>query len=172
MANLALCMGRARWFSKDERTFQVGVPHPLNTAGGRRIPLAVGSSHRVPQRSGNWWSGCFSDGSRNKLVCFYPDIYVSYHVIITVTSYTTVYAIYMEYMRFGCEVHLRFLCPEGTRLAGPWAWVFMVFFFGSWTLYSFNCRGTLHPSHLGVSKNNGTPKSSILIWFSIINHPF
>ena len=25
---------------------------------------------------------------------------------------------------------------------------------------------------LGVSKNNGTPKSSILIGFSIINHPF
>ena len=27
-------------------------------------------------------------------------------------------------------------------------------------------------SHMGVSKNNGTPKSSILIGFSIINHPF
>ncbi len=26
--------------------------------------------------------------------------------------------------------------------------------------------------HLGVSKNNGTPKSFILIGFSIINHPF
>ena len=26
--------------------------------------------------------------------------------------------------------------------------------------------------HLGVSKNSGTPKSSILMWFSIINHPF
>ena len=26
--------------------------------------------------------------------------------------------------------------------------------------------------HMGVSKNNGTPKSSILIGFSIINHPF
>ena len=25
---------------------------------------------------------------------------------------------------------------------------------------------------LGVSKNSGTPKSSILIGFSIINHPF
>ena len=25
---------------------------------------------------------------------------------------------------------------------------------------------------LGVSKNNGIPKSSILIGFSIINHPF
>ena len=27
-------------------------------------------------------------------------------------------------------------------------------------------------SSLGVSKNRGTPKSSILIGFSIINHPF
>ena len=27
-------------------------------------------------------------------------------------------------------------------------------------------------TYLGVSKNNGTPKSSILIGFSIINHPF
>ena len=26
--------------------------------------------------------------------------------------------------------------------------------------------------HVGVSKNGGTPKSSILIGFSIINHPF
>ena len=28
------------------------------------------------------------------------------------------------------------------------------------------------PQHMGVSKNNCTPKSSILIGFSIINHPF
>ena len=27
-------------------------------------------------------------------------------------------------------------------------------------------------TYMGVSKNNGTPKSSILIGFSIINHPF
>ena len=26
--------------------------------------------------------------------------------------------------------------------------------------------------YLGVSENNGTPKSSILIGFSVINHPF
>ena len=26
--------------------------------------------------------------------------------------------------------------------------------------------------HMGVSKNNGTPKSSILIGFSLVNHPF
>jgi len=26
--------------------------------------------------------------------------------------------------------------------------------------------------YMDVSENSGTPKSSILIWFSIINHPF
>ena len=32
---------------------------------------------------------------------------------------------------------------------------------------------TIHqPKQMGVSKNNGTPKSSILIGCSIINHPF
>ena len=30
----------------------------------------------------------------------------------------------------------------------------------------------IHLGHVGISKNNGTPKSSILIGFSIINHPF
>ena len=30
----------------------------------------------------------------------------------------------------------------------------------------------VHDIHRGVSKNNGTPKSSILIGFYIINHPF
>ena len=28
------------------------------------------------------------------------------------------------------------------------------------------------PMHLGVSKNSGTPKSSVLIGYSLINHPF
>ena len=28
------------------------------------------------------------------------------------------------------------------------------------------------PTHEGISKNRGTPKSSILIGLSIINHPF
>ncbi len=36
-----------------------------------------------------------------------------------------------------------------------------------WTLWMFDVS-----RHLGVSKNRGTPKSSILIGFSIINHPF
>ena len=37
-----------------------------------------------------------------------------------------------------------------------------------------NFKGHLGSSYsfIGVSKNNGTPKSSILIGFSIINHPF
>ena len=34
-----------------------------------------------------------------------------------------------------------------------------------------HCDGGLN-CDMGVSKNNGTPKSSILIGFSIINHPF
>ena len=43
------------------------------------------------------------------------------------------------------------------------------------TLQKKNVKGTLNKNHLnllGVSKNRGTPKSSILIGFSIINHPF
>ena len=38
----------------------------------------------------------------------------------------------------------------------------------------FNRLHALFPDclHMGVSKNRGTPKSSILIGFSIINHPF
>ena len=32
--------------------------------------------------------------------------------------------------------------------------------------------GMAEMTQMGVSKNNGTPKSSILIGFSIINHPF
>ena len=31
---------------------------------------------------------------------------------------------------------------------------------------------TLSPKYMDVSENSGTPKSSILIGFSIINHPF
>ena len=33
-------------------------------------------------------------------------------------------------------------------------------------------KGRFYNLLMGVSKNNGTPKSSILIGFSIINHPF
>jgi len=33
-------------------------------------------------------------------------------------------------------------------------------------------KGMIHQVHKGVSKNNGTPKSSFLKGFSIINHPF
>ena len=34
------------------------------------------------------------------------------------------------------------------------------------------CFSKLRVHKIGVSKNNGTPESSILIGFSIINHPF
>ena len=37
-------------------------------------------------------------------------------------------------------------------------------------LYVFNYKYIY--IHMGVSKNNGAPKSSILIGFSIISHPF
>ena len=36
----------------------------------------------------------------------------------------------------------------------------------------FGTNKILGPHYLGVSKNNGTPKSSILMGFAIINHPF
>ena len=45
-----------------------------------------------------------------------------------------------------------------------------------WYLKAFLERSDLFQNHhfldMGVSKNNGTPKSSTLIGFSIINHPF
>ena len=52
-----------------------------------------------------------------------------------------------------------------------------------WPSSMFNGESFFHQSHpdpfmtpgkvyVGVSKNNGTPKSSILTGFSIINHPF
>ena len=33
-------------------------------------------------------------------------------------------------------------------------------------------KGSENKNNMGVSENSGTPKSSILIGFSIINHPF
>ena len=43
--------------------------------------------------------------------------------------------------------------------------------FPFWLKFGHFNGGKAH-THLGVSKNSGTPKSSILIGFSIINHPF
>ena len=40
---------------------------------------------------------------------------------------------------------------------------------GLWKTSPYNCAGTI--PYMGVSENSGTPKSSILIGFSIINHP-
>ena len=37
---------------------------------------------------------------------------------------------------------------------------------------TINNMFTVHVRHMVVSKNGGTPKSSILTGFSIINHPF
>ena len=41
-----------------------------------------------------------------------------------------------------------------------------------WSGSSLNIWGQTVSIYMGVSKNSGTPKSSILIGFSIINHPF
>ena len=45
------------------------------------------------------------------------------------------------------------------------------FFFSS-EVSPFLLEVSLFIIYMGVSKNSGTPKSSILIGFSIINHPF
>ena len=41
-----------------------------------------------------------------------------------------------------------------------------------WFLGLMNWQSGLEASYMGVSENSGTPKSSILRGFSIINHPF
>ena len=41
-----------------------------------------------------------------------------------------------------------------------------------WVNVGVNFNLILYTVDMGVSKNRGTPKSSILIGFSIINHPF
>ncbi len=57
---------------------------------------------------------------------------------------------------------------KGTILKGNF--IFQSSIFGG---YSFVFRGVyIYIWYMGVSKNNGTPKSSILIGFFIISHPF
>ena len=46
-------------------------------------------------------------------------------------------------------------------------WICMVYIDFSLNVFGFHVG-----KYMGVSKNSGTPKSSILIGFSIINHPF
>ena len=56
---------------------------------------------------------------------------------------------------------------EGSNGAlGPLGIIYIYIYVYIYILYMDNV------SHMGVSKNRGTPKSSILIGFSIINHPF
>ena len=43
---------------------------------------------------------------------------------------------------------------------------------GRWAVNRQPCIPTKKSNDMGVSKNNGTPKSSTLIGISIINHPF
>ena len=42
----------------------------------------------------------------------------------------------------------------------------------SWAIADTTWLVNFYSQYIGVSKNRGTPKSSILIGFSIINHPF
>ena len=42
----------------------------------------------------------------------------------------------------------------------------------SWKHLWLLLKKPLSPNYMDVSENSGTPKSSILIGFSIINHPF
>ena len=70
---------------------------------------------------------------------------------------------------------LKKMVKSRTSLPGPAASRSLGLPGGRWdqqtkvTTSSLNCRVT---NHLGVSLNGGTPKSSISIGFSIINHPF
>ena len=43
---------------------------------------------------------------------------------------------------------------------------------GNGVVFYNGCRLNEGDNNIGVSKNNGTPKSSIFIGFSLINHPF
>ena len=54
---------------------------------------------------------------------------------------------------------------------GVFSWGYVSFYTG--TIETKSCIDFVaYSEHMGVSKHNGTPKSSILIGFSIINHPF
>ena len=63
------------------------------------------------------------------------------------------------------------LLPDSTKINASTQWQSGV---QTWALlmrqYSQHCRTWVR--HKDVSENNGTPKSAILIGFSILNHPF
>ena len=61
------------------------------------------------------------------------------------------------------------LWHSSSRTTGMFTWTFSL---GITRLYPTSNIIPISQNHMGVSKNNGTPKSSILIGFSIINHPF
>ena len=115
------------------------------------LPSSASKKWELVERVSLW---DFSDGSRNKLVCSYLDIYMSYHVIIIVLLY--IYAI--------CSLAARYICVSFAQKAqdlqepGPG--------------YSFNCRGTLHPSQLckfpelpGVDRHHGSLEDSSWVFW-------
>ena len=77
---------------------------------------------------------------------------------------------YLKQPLFFFVAHL----PGASTLAGGWGndprWPPFFDFLQYQRFTSWKTNMTME--HLGVSKNNGTPKSSSLIGFSIINHPF
>ena len=73
----------------------------------------------------------------------------------------------------GGTLRILVLCLKSNALFGD---VFSTNCFYKLYLYTLWIRLFIHTQistlYMGVSKNRGTPKSSILIGFSIINHPF
>ena len=74
-----------------------------------------------------------------------------------------------------------FLRSDGSPIGRVWSCKMVVSVASPRVIFTICQQNNLeqnnhHPrvfgNDLGVSKNSGTPKSSILIGFSIINHPF
>ena len=79
----------------------------------------------------------------------------------------------MDPMASKCDFSAFHPSAFGLWTIGSWAsaiHLFELFAWAGWTV-QIQRKKTCW-IHLGVSKNRGTPKSSILIGFSIINHPF
>ena len=102
----------------------------------------------------------------------YPIIYL--HNLVNIGVLCTYVCTYgCAYVRmYVCMFKCMYIYTPRTQLTDPICWrsTFQnqAFFFHSKLGVNLGSRYV----YMGVSKNNGTPKSSILIGFSIINHPF
>ena len=78
----------------------------------------------------------------------------------------------------GCSGYMGITLQETNKKRVLKAFFKMIFLFPWWCFLGIKLPSsptkldTLAYSHMDVSKNSGTPKSSILIGFSILNHPF